>query len=183
MANQTGAADSGLQFLRDRYGIDTAMAHALLDAGLSHGGEYAELFFEHRTSGNISFEQQIVKSANRSINQGLGVRVLLGEAVGYAYTEDLSTDAMLRAADTAAKIASTGAKTPPVDVMHYDTANYYSPTASSIEVPSAEKVTIMRRADAAARAFDTSIQRVDIVMADELKVIAIFTSDGRMTGD
>src|SRR5687768_17649812 len=165
----TNYTNPGVAFFRDRYSIDANSARRLLDAALAHGGDYAELFFEHRTSGNIMFEQQIVKSANRSINQGVGVRVLLGEAVGYAYTEDLSTDAMLRAADTAAKIASTGAKTPPVDVMHYDTANYYSPTASSIEVPSAEKVAIMRRADAAARAFDTSIQRVDIVMADELK--------------
>ncbi|MGE0688198.1 MAG: TldD/PmbA family protein [Dehalococcoidia bacterium] len=179
----TNYANPGLAFFRDRYSIDANAARRLLDAALGHGGDYAELFFEHRTSGTINFEQQIVKSANRSINQGLGVRVLLGEAVGYAYTEDLSTEAMLRAADTAAKIASSGAKTPPVDIMHYDTANYYSPAASSIDVPSADKVALIRRADAAARAFDSSIQRVDIGMGDELKVIAIFTSDGKMTGD
>jgi len=179
----TNHANPGLSFFRDRYSIDAGTARRLLDAALAHGGDYSELFFEHRTSGNIAFEQQIVKSAGCSINQGLGVRVLLGEAVGYAYTEDLSMDSMLRAADTAAKIASSGARTPPVDIMHYDTANYYSPAASSIEVPSAEKVSVMRRADAAARSYDASIQRVDMVMADELKVIAIFTSDGRMTGD
>src|SRR5919106_1577322 len=95
---------SGLEFMRERYGIDAAVAHSLLDAALSRG-EYAELYFEHKTAGSIAFEQQAVKSANRSISQGLGVRVLLGEAVGYAYTEDLSRDAMTRAAETAAKIA------------------------------------------------------------------------------
>jgi TldD protein len=179
----TNYGNPGLAFFRDRYGIDANEARRVLDAALSHGGDYAELYFEHRTSGNIQFEQQIVKSANRSINQGLGVRVLLGEAVGYAYTEDLSTDAMLRAADTAARIASAGGKAPPVDILHYETANYYTPAASTIELPAAEKVAIMRRADAAARAYDPSIQRVDMVIADELKYIAIFRSDGRMTGD
>ncbi len=174
---------SGLDFFRQRYGIDQAVATRLLDAALAQGGDYAELYFEHRTAGNINFEQQAVKSANRSITQGLGVRVLLGEAVGYAYTEDLSTDAMLRAAETAAKIASRGGHTPPQDVVHYETAHYYSPAASSIEVPAADKVALIRRADDAARRFDSSIARVDITLADELKYIAIFTSDGRMTGD
>ena len=42
---------------------------------------------------------------------------------------------------------------------------------------------LLRRADAAARAYDASIQRVDLTFVDELKYVAIFTSDGRMTGD
>jgi TldD protein len=179
----TTIAEDGLEFMRQRYGIDTATAQSLLGAALSRGGEYAELYFEHKTSGNIIYEQQAVKSANRSISQGLGVRVLLGEAVGYAYTEDLSRDAMLRAAETAAKIASRGDKAPPVDIVHYDTAHYYSPAASTLAVPADDKVQLLRRADTAARDFDASIARVDMAFVDELKYVAIFTSDGRMTGD
>ena len=177
------AGQQGLEFFRSRYGIDTGVARSLLDAALARGGDYAELYFEHRTASSISFEQQAVKSANRSISQGVGVRVLLGEAVGYAYTEDLSRDAMLRAAETAAKIAARGDKAPPIDVVHYDTAQHYSMAGSTLDVPALDKVQLMRRADDAARAFDASIQRVDIGFNDELKYIAIFTSDGRMTGD
>ena len=62
------------------------------------------------------------------------MRVLLGEAVGYAYTEDLVARAMRRAAETAAKIAARGDKAPPVDIVHYDTAHYYAPSASTIDV-------------------------------------------------
>ena len=49
MSNSTACRDSSraaLSFLRDRYGIDTAIAQALLDAALTRGGEYAELYFE-----------------------------------------------------------------------------------------------------------------------------------------
>jgi TldD protein len=173
----------GIDFMRDRYAIDTATAQALLSAALSRGGDYAELYFEHRTTGSIMYEQRAVKSANRSIMQGLGVRVLLGEAVGYAYTEDLSREAMTRTAETAAKIAARGAKAAPVDIVHYDTAHHYSPGASTIEVPVDGKLDLLRRADAAARDYDASIQRVDISIVDEMKHIAIYTSDGRMTGD
>ncbi len=101
---------------------------------MSRGGEHAELFFEHREGSNITFEQQAVKSASRSTSQGVGIRVVQGDAIGYAYSEDLTRDAMRRAADTAARIASRGDETAPVDVVHYESASYYEPSASTVGV-------------------------------------------------
>src|SRR5512137_1837954 len=71
---------------------------------LCHGGEYADLFFDHRRSGSFVFDDGILKSASRGISMGLGVRVQRGEATGFAYVEDLRWEAMLRAAQTAARI-------------------------------------------------------------------------------
>jgi TldD protein len=170
-------------FFNDRYAIDTSIAADLLGTALSRGGEYAELFFEHREGSNITFEQQAVKTASRSTSQGVGVRVIQGDAVGYAYSEDLSREAMRRAADTAARIAARGDRIAPVDVVHYESASYYAPTAGTVTVPPAEKVDLIRRADAAARSFDASVARVDINFIDELKHIMVVTSDGRIGGD
>jgi TldD protein len=170
-------------FFRDRYGIDTGICSELLGIAMSRGGDHAELYFEHREGSNIAFEQQVVKTASRSTTQGLGVRVLLGDAIGYAYTEDLARDAMRRAADTAARIASRGVRTEPVDVMHFESADYYQPAAGTVDVPPASKVDLIRRADVAARAFDPSIARADINFIDEIKRVMIVTSDGRIAGD
>ncbi|MGB2694619.1 MAG: metallopeptidase TldD-related protein [Dehalococcoidia bacterium] len=183
MPDTAGRDAPGAAFMRERFAIDEVVAQNLLDLALSRGGEHAELYFEHKNSGNILFEQQNVKSATRNVSQGVGIRVLLGDAVGYAYTEDLSDDAMRRAAETAAKIASRGDKVTPVDGVHYETPQYYSPGGNTVDVPAQEKVDLIRRADDAARAFDASIERVDVSFVDELKRIAIFTSDGRMTSD
>ncbi len=170
-------------FFNDRYSIDAAAGADLLGVAMNRGGEYAELFFEHRQGSNITFEQQAVKTASRTTTQGVGVRVIQGDAIGYAYSEDLSRDAMRRAADTAARIASRGDRTEPIDVMHFESANYYSPDASTVAVAPAEKVDFIRRADTAARTFDASIARVDVNFIDEVKHVMIITSDGRITGD
>jgi len=180
------ATDTGRvaeMFFSSRYGIDQAVAAGLLASAMSRGGEHAELFFEHREGSNISFEQQAVKSASRSTTQGVGIRVIQGDAIGYAYTEDLGRDAMLRAADTAARIASRGDRAGPVDVVHFESANYYEPAASTVGVAPAEKVALVRRADVAARSFDASIARVDVNFVDELKHVLIVSSDGRIAGD
>jgi TldD protein len=170
-------------FFNDRYNIDPAIASDLLAVAMSRGGEHAELFFEHREGSNITFEQQAVKTASRSTSQGVGVRVIQGDAIGYAYSEDLSREAMRRAADTAARIANRGDKPTPVDVVHYESANHFQPQASTVSVPAADKVDLIRRADAAARAYDPSISRADINFIDELKRVMIVTSDGRIAGD
>ena len=178
----TTATDTGRiaeSFFNDRYAIDTAIASDLLAVAMSRGGEHAELFFEHREGSNITFEQQAVKTASRSTSQGVGIRVIQGDAIGYAYSEDLSRESMRRAADTAARIASRGDKPEPVDVVHYESANYFAPGASTVSVPAADKVELIRRADAAARAYDSGIVRADINFIDELKRVMIVTSDGR----
>ncbi len=179
----TSAASLAETFFRDRYAIDQNTAAEVLGLAMSRGGDRAELFFEHREGSNIAFEQQAVKSASRTVTQGVGIRVLQGDAIGYAYTEDLSRDAMRRAADTAARIASRGERAEPVDVMHYESADHFEPAASTVGVAPADKVDLIRRADAAARKHDSSIARADINFIDELKHVMIVTSDGRVTGD
>jgi TldD protein len=179
----TDAGRLSEDFFKDRYAIDAATVSDLLGVAMSGGGEHAELFFEHRQGSNITFEQEAVKSASRSTTQGVGVRVIQGDAIGYAYSEDLSRESMRRAADTAARIASRGDRPEPVDVMHYESADYYRPAASTLGVAPSDKVELIRRADRAARAFDGTIARVDINFIDELKHVLIVSSDGRMAGD
>ncbi|HYM15548.1 MAG TPA: metallopeptidase TldD-related protein [Dehalococcoidia bacterium] len=179
----TDAGRTSEAFFRDRYSIDPTIASDLLGVAMQRGGEHAELFFEHREGSNITFEQEAVKSASRSTTQGVGIRVIQGDAIGYAYSEDLGRESMRRAADTAARIASRGDVTAPVDVVHYESADYYAPGASTVGVAPADKVELIRRADAAARAFDATIARVDINFIDELKHVLVVTSDGRMAGD
>src|SRR6188768_1670174 len=86
--------------------IDAEIARKLLTIALSHGGDYADLFFEYQAAGAISFEEGITRSASRGVSVGLGVRVQRGDATGYAHVEDLSWAAMKRAAETAARIAA-----------------------------------------------------------------------------
>src|SRR5258706_357532 len=89
-------------------GIDDVICQRLLSVALARGGDYADLFFEYRAGGALVFDEGILKSASRGVSMGLGVRVQRGDATGYAYVEDLTWEAMRRAAETASQIASGG---------------------------------------------------------------------------
>src|SRR5687768_10943215 len=96
-----------IRFFFERYNLTYAELDKLLAVALARGGDYADLYFEYRTSNSVGMEEQIVKSATKSIAQGVGVRVIIGEKTGYAYTDEIAYEAIKRAAETASHIANS----------------------------------------------------------------------------
>ena len=179
----TPSAES-LRFFSDRYAIDPATMSLLLSTALSRGGDFAELFFEHRTNSAITWEDQHVKSASRNVAQGVGIRVVRGDAIGYAYTESLDLEAMRHAAETAARVGDGARTVAPIDATpQLHGVTYYGFDDTLANVPAAEKVALLERADRAARNFDPTISRVDVSIGDELKYVLVARSDGRVVGD
>ena len=100
------------RYFFDTFGITERLLERCLGEALSAGGDYADLYFESIASTSIGLDESLVKSASQGMSAGCGVRVVAGERTGYAYTDDLSADRLLRAARTAALIASGPAKEP-----------------------------------------------------------------------
>ena len=164
-------------------GVDAEMARKLLTVALSRGGEYADLFFEYRAGGGLSFEEGITRSASRGVSMGLGVRVQKGDATGYAHVEDLSWEAMKRAAETAARIAQGGKTITPVAIERLALPSRYELDRPTIDVPGVDKRSLLERASKAALAYDPRIIKVEASFAEEVREILIATSDGRMVHD
>ncbi len=163
--------------------IDAALARRLLELALSAGGDYADLFFEYRAGADYIYEDEKVKSVGRGITLGLGVRVLKGDATGYAYCEELTWEAMAQVARTAAQIASAARVTTPVEVKPVQVANFYPVKVPSIETLAPEKLELLRRGDRAARAFDSRIVKVQASFVEEIKEILIVSADGKLVRD
>jgi TldD protein len=167
----------------DRFGIDLATAARVLDRALARGGAFADIFFEHRESASMVLDDERIEEAERSIHLGAGVRVVDGDATGYSYTEDLSVDGLLRAADTASAVARGGGAREAVAATAARALDLYPIDRPTVDVDALEKLALLRRADAAARAHDPRVRRVMVSMVETVKTIAIVTSDGRAVAD
>lgn len=167
-----------------RFNITLDEISRLLSTALSRGGDYADLYFEYRINNSVSLEEQIVKSASKSISQGVGVRVNAGEKTGYAYTDEISYEAISRAALTASYIAHSGGSTQPVGVsVRTSHHNLYPVDIPLSETPVAQKIDLVKEADYLARAYDSRIREVQASFLDEYKVVMIATSEGCLIGD
>ena len=163
--------------------IDARIAERLLSAALASGGEHADLYFEYRSSCDFAFEEGRVRSVGRAIVLGLGVRVVRGVASGYAYTEELSEARMLEAARTAGQIASHGQSPAPVGLTAKALPSFYPVRELSLDRSGEEKVALLRRVDAAARAYDPRIVRVEAGYAEGWSDVLVVSSDGTMARD
>src|SRR5262249_27069004 len=105
-----------IKFFTGKFNISISDIESLLGAALSKGGDYADLYFEYTTLNSLGLEEQIIKSANSSIRQGVGVRVISGEKTGYAYCDEIEVAAIRKAALTAAHIAQSQSGEAPVNV-------------------------------------------------------------------
>jgi TldD protein len=166
-----------------KFGITPADLQRYLGEALSAGGDYADLYYEYLTSTSISVDESIVKSASQGISAGCGVRVLSGERTGYAYTDDLSPDKILRAARTAALIAK-GPATQLVQGFKENRAHQlYQASTPSVDADVLAKLDLVMRADKAARAYDPRIVQVRCGYVDELRQILVVGSDGTFATD
>jgi TldD protein len=164
-------------------GVDADTCRRLLAIALSRGGDYADLFFEYRAGGGLTFEEGILRSASRGVSVGLGVRVQKGDATGYAHVEDLTWEAMRRAAETAARIAQGSPGAPPVAVEPVVLPNRYELDVPSIDRPGPLKRELLERAAKAALDADSRIVKAEATFAEEIRQVLIVASDGRMAFD
>ncbi|MFQ3580344.1 MAG: metalloprotease TldD [Chloracidobacterium sp.] len=174
-----------IAFFLNRYGLTTDDLNTLLGEALADGGDYADLYFEYCRTNSLNLEEHLIKAANRSVAQGVGVRVIVGEKTGYAYTDDISRESIRQAARTAACIARDAAKSAsPVAVTARAAAHdLYPPVEPVGEVSIERKIELLRDIDERCYAADRRIQKVQVSLADEWKAVMVATSDGVLTGD
>src|SRR5580698_10350019 len=172
------------KYFFDKFGITERLLERCLGEALAAGGDYADLYFESIASTSIGLDESLVKSASQGMSAGCGVRVVAGERTGYAYTDDLSADRLLRAAKTAALIASGPAKQPVVGFKeNLSLPSLYPAPAIDLDSDLSAKLDLVMRADREARAYDPRITQVRASYADELRRILIAASDGTFASD
>src|SRR5271168_3867668 len=101
-----GLPESQKRYFFEKFGLIERLLERCLGEALSAGGDYADLYFESIASTSIGVDESLVKSASQGVSAGCGIRVVSGERTGYAYTDDLSSERLLRAARTASLIAN-----------------------------------------------------------------------------
>src|SRR5512139_3269704 len=146
---------------RARTPADVAVSEMekLLAIALGRGGTFADLYFEHETTSSLLLEEGIIRTASAGVTCGLGVRVVSGERIGYAYTDDLSWPTMARAAETAAYIAEGSRTLPPQPITAVGIDRRYGETGVGV-LTLRQRIALVERADRAARAFDTRVEKV-----------------------
>lgn len=167
----------------DHFGVTLQLLQKITSKALSKGGDYADLFFEHKISNDLTLQDGAVNSAYSNIDFGVGIRVLKGDQTGFAYSETISKDALMKAAATAANIASGNKNISPQEIAEVMPPDYYSINKSWEEVTVPEKIPFVQRLNDQIFSLDNRVSKVNAYLSDESAYVMFYNSDGVLTFD
>lgn len=167
----------------DHFEVSTEMLQKVIAAAMSKGGNYADLFFEHKTTNSIALQDGKVNRAYSNIDFGVGIRVLKGDQTGFAYSENITMDEMLNAAKMAANIANQPKETPAMGVNEKVPADLYKIQQQWTDVSIKDKIPFVQKLNDKIFALDEKVSKVNAFLGDETSFVMFYNSEGRLTYD
>ncbi|MCE5345790.1 MAG: TldD/PmbA family protein [Bacteroidales bacterium] len=175
-------SDSAGSYL-DHFEVTPEQLQKVISTALEKGADYADLFFEHTLNNTSALEDGKVNSAYSNISFGVGIRVLNGDQTGYAYSENVTLEDMLKAAKTAANIANSSSVAKPLNITEYHAPNYY-PVVNSWESTSVQnKIPFLQRMNDNVFAGDKRVTKVNAFLVDTTSYILFYNSEGQLAWD
>ncbi len=165
------------------FGVDDALCGRVMAAAMDRGADYADLYFQHTRGNSVLLEDGIISRATSHVDRGVGIRGVVGDQTGYAYSEALEAGPMIEAARTAASIAAAGGKAPPQGFQATESPGLYPLAEGWDEVSVDSKLPLLRQAESLARSLDSSVEKVTVAWADGDSRVLICTSDGTLSVD
>ena len=135
-----------------------------------------ELYLQFMASESFAFDDGRLKTADYSRDSGFGLRGVSGETTGFAHANELSARAIARAGETLRLLdPATAAKAAPPERTN---RHLYTDASPLDLVPFAEKVALLEKIDAVARAKDPRVAQVSASLSGSWSAIDIIRADG-----
>lgn len=150
--------------------------------------DYADLYVQSCYNETLTLEDQIVKSGSYNITQGVGIRVVTGEQTGFAYTDQLTVDALARSMTAAMSITNNKDNDPIIrkkcvsssTLSHNPIYLHINPLSS---ISKDEKIELLMRIDKVARNTDPRVCKVHVDLSGTYEQILIIATDGTLAAD
>ena len=169
--------------------IPDELASRIIRKALSNGGDYADVFIEHKHTISVQLEDDKIEKVISGVDVGIGVRVILEGRSSYAYGNDFSEDSLFNLAETVSKAAKEKRHEPNGSGAVTFNLKKASPQVDfRIELnPSAvgmdRKVLLVENANRVARAVSQKVKQVIVSYRDSIQNVYVATSEGTVAED
>lgn len=165
------------------FGVDQDLLHKTMSIALQKGGDYCDLFFQHAINSYVALEDDAVNRAYTSVDFGVGIRVIKGDQTGYSFTEEITPEAMSKAAQTAANIARGATAGTVATLVYLPTPDYYPISIKWEDVSIDQRIPALQKINDRMHAADKRVIKTNASFSDNSSYIMVATSEGRIVCD
>ena len=157
-----------------RFSPFTGELEGICSAALSNGGDYADIFIEDTRISSMVLQDSAVSQAQQVCLYGVGIRAVQGSQTGYAYTMDLSEEALMKAAKSLTPALSKGEE---VKITRFTPPLEGTGEAVGVLAPVSVRHHLLQ-VEEKARALDASVIKVKAYVSQRMQEVQFFASDG-----
>ncbi|HPJ22027.1 MAG TPA: TldD/PmbA family protein, partial [Clostridia bacterium] len=158
--------------------ISKSVIASVLEAAVSTGGDFAELFIEDSSVSSLNYLDGQLESSQTGRDFGVGIRIFSGLKCIYAYTNSFDIDSLV---ETALKAAQAVKGTAPGEVRvlnNVKTERIHVVNIMPDSVSKRDKLEIVRLAYDSALGYDSLIKQVSSRYSDTVQNVAIANTEG-----
>ncbi len=179
-----GLMETASQLLLAPFNLTSGKICAILDGVMGNNVDYADIYFEYGRSEGWSLEEGIVKSGSFNIDQGVGFRAVSGEKTAFAYSDDISLEALESAGNTVKAIGSGhSGQTAQKFGVGFSEKPLYGTSDPLMSIGDGQKVGLLRKIEGFARGLDSRVTQVNVSLGGEYKVVLMARNDGKIVAD
>jgi TldD protein len=163
--------------------IDEEMLSKTLNSMMGRQVDYADFYFQASQHETWVLEDGIVKEGSYNIERGVGVRAISGEKTGFAYSDDITPEALQKAADAAKGIADSGAGASVKAFSRQSPIEVYQSVEPLGSLTQEQKIDLLHQVEAHARQVDSRVKQVIASISGVYETILVSASDGTFGTD
>ena len=177
--------------------LDTVANQILEPTGLSidnlnqyldglHGRQVdaGDLYFQTSQQESWVMDDGIIREGSFSIEKGVGIRAMSGEKTGFAYCDDLQSNAISQAVKNARAITRQGQDSSSQIVLSTASSKALYTHKNPVDGRSADdKVELLKKLDVYTRGLDARIEQVIISLAGGIDHILVAATDNTLASD
>ncbi len=168
------------------FGLTTDQVESVLGLALKGcpANSFCDIYFQSGSDESLGWDQGRVKNSSREVIAGAGVRVVVGDKVGFWPIDKVDITGLRRAAKIARQIADYSQKdiVPPAKAAPPQ-HNLYDVELSPTLIGLADRIALLKAIDAETRKYDARIQNVSVGLSVEDFTIIVCNSLGQFLVD
>jgi len=164
-------------------GLDQGQLERVLTELMGPAVDAGDLYFQSTSHESWMLEDGLVRSGSHSVEQGVGIRAISGDKVGFAYADEIIMPSLLRASGAARAIARQGQQGQVQAWKKQQPAVLYTAQDPILALAAEDKVDLLRQIDSYARSREPRVREVIVSLAATYETILIAATDGTFAAD
>jgi TldD protein len=171
------------QHLLSQSELDPQQLQQILQRIYQHRVDFADLYFQASRHETWMLEDGVVKEGSYNIERGVGVRAIAGEKTGFAYSDDISYAALLKAADAARGIVSAEQQGKVQVFAPVNAPKHFLAVDPLASLSAEQKINLLHEMEAHARAQDPRVTQVIVSLSGIYEEVLVAATDGTYATD